>query len=456
MKSEDLQKHVINQQKMYAPEAIIKKLINNSTEVENDLSYIEKFIVKHDLRLSKEELEKKIEAAKEALTLLDDKKMAVKIISSMIDKEVEADVDIFSKEFDVSKYISGLKDSSIDENLSGPLKVFKYEQIVPESEKEGTEIKYRTFKMEDDTYTVLKIRTELRKDYDTKENVRVYKKIDLIKLDSNKELLEDSNNPFFTTINYEKYNNIKQVGVRAFNKDSEAELVSRLDLKKSENVFLSKQYNFITDELNETTITPNNTKVIHNMKDYDNRYLNGKLYSTTQKRHANSYSQATELNNEKELTVSFQLKPKNGIFVPMNFKKKEDDSFLISYISTTPDTIYWEYNITKSAIKITVKEEKHGKPLKHEYNLSATPDEMEMEFHSIGNQLFYQDFKTIEEVIKNIPKIMKFYNKLEEECKGDLNNISQHITEAEEIFTDLKYMSYSKRIKKENQSKNTI
>lgn len=453
MKSEELKKLVNAQWERYQPEAIIANLIAaGGVNVANDFSYLKKFAEKYNMYLSPEELQTSYDSAKEIMRLIKEENAPVNLLSQCIDKPLPQGVNILADDFDVTQYISGLRSSREDYKLSGPTKVFKYDQIMKDTPEGGRE-EVCSFKMPDETTVVVGINYEFRTNYNNREREEKVISVDLTKLGANGEVLDDDpSTVFFMLASFRHDFNTNQIGVRSFTKEYESEVVSRIDLVDKKDVFVSKQYDFVKDNLNEVTITPDNTKVVHDMKDYDKRYLNNKMYSNTQKRHASTYSQATEFNSEKELTVSFQLQPKNGIMVPMNFKRKEDGSFLISYISTTPDTIYWEYNVTKKSIDITVKEQKYNKNLKHEYNLSRNPDEMELEFFTIGNQLFEQDFRTIEEIINKIPKMISFYDKIESECKGDLNNITQHMKEAEDLFTGLKYMSYSKRIKKENES----
>lgn len=362
-------------------------------------------------------------------------------------KEIEYNTD-HVKKFAEKNEIATVEDS--DEVLSNATRYYKYQEIFrdPEVAEESDAVK-KMFELPNGE----KVAVEYHY-YDSHINKsRLLNNLRMTKIDANGEVIQKENEPFYVFVDYQHYYGAQQVSARAFTTRHEFENGYKTEVHGA-NAISTKQYDFLKDDLIESTYTNKHTKVVFNFKDFDKRYIDGKSYTHTIKKYFSTYSQATEINteNEKELTLSFQLMPKNGIMVPMSMKRKENGDFMINYISTTPDTIYWEYKIDNREIKIDVKEHQYNRNLKHQHELPLNPTEFDFEMASLGNQRFYQDQRTVEEIVGKLPKMMELYDSIVEKYQGNMNNITQEISSVENMFTSLKHMSYSKRIKKENET----
>lgn len=457
MTPEILKKHVEKQWHLYSPEMIIANLMisTGGVKVENDYSYLDNFAIRHGLMLSGEELESKYKKAQEVVEKAKEDN-GFSGTAMWIKRIIALQIDISAEDFDIKNNISKYAFSSlqINEKLSGPLQLFMSEFLMEWHEKKRLNSISLQYKLPDNS----KIALDLY--YEIKEGEKIFKQVDIIKIDKDNEVMDyDKSTIFLSQVFYQHQPVANHLTVKSFTTDFSAERVSRIDLVSDRNIFQSNQFNYANDYLVEVKSTPDNNSVTYNAKDFDKRYLNGKLYSMSTKKTTDSYSQAVQFSNENELILSFQVLANKGIPTPIKINKTEDGAFVVSYILTTKTVANWNFVVSDKSIDLTIsekfvsaKENHYGKDLKTSHTMSRYPDDFELEALSIGNQLFYQDLKTTEEVLNKLPKLMEFYNKVESEYNGKLESITHHMEEAEELFSSFKYMSYSKRLKQEKES----
>lgn len=456
MTPEMLKKHVEKQWDLYSPEAIVANLMisTGGVKVENDYSYLNNFAKRHNLILSKEELEVKYNTA-QGLVEKAKENNGFSGSSMWIKRIIELKIDIHAEDFDIKEHISKYKyDREFFRALPVPIRLFREEFLMEWNEKQKFNSMTLQYQLPDNS----KISFSLY--YDIKDGEKVFKQVDIVKIDKDNEVMDyDKSAIFFTQVMYNQQKNANNLTVKSFTKDFNFEKMCRIDLVGDKNAMTSSQFDYANDYLVEFKSTSENNSVTYNAKEFDKRYKNGKLYDISNKKTTDNYSQALQFSNEKDLILSFQVLANNGIPTPIKINKTEDGSFVVSYILTTKTIVNWNFTVNDKSIDLAIKEKfispkekAYGKELETKYTMSRHPDEFELEALSIGNQLFYQDLKTTEEVLNKLPKLMEFYNKVESEYNGKLESITHHMEEAEELFSSFKYMSYSRRLKQEKES----
>lgn len=457
MNTEALKKYVEQLWNLYQPENLIVNLaeILGGVIVKNDYTYLENFAKRHDLILNGEELEKKYENAQRIInTAKENGGFYDRPSAKWIERIKESNIDFFADDFNIKEHISKYKYKREDiDKLPEIVKIVINNFLKEWNDNKKYNVIPLQYKLPDESKIVFDLY------YILKDDKKIFKSINILKIDKNNEIMDyDASKIFLLQVLYKESKSANNLLLKSFTKDYSFEKICRIDLEGDKNAYKSSQYDYNDDYLIEVNETSKNNSISYDSKESYKLYKNGILKTLSNKKITEDYQQAIQFSNDKELILSFQMLSNNGIPTPIKINKDENDDFVVSYILTTKTIVNWTFTVKNNSIDLVIKEqnispkEKHyGKELITNHKMSKYPDEFELEAMSIGNQLFYQDLKTTEEVLNKLPKLIDFYNKVEKDYNGSIDSIKKHMQEAEDLFTSFKYMSYSRRLKKENE-----